>query len=401
TLRDDLLGVNIHFPAGELGRQARVLAALADGQRQLIFRHQDFDALAGFIQFKALELGRRKGVVDERPDVRRPWNHVHLFVVEFANDVFHALAAHADARADRVHLVVARINRHFGAETRFAGDPFDFNRAVVDFRNFKLKEFDDEARVGAGQNNFRPVRAQFDRLDVAADALPHLIFLRGHALAVRQQRLVFAQVQYHVRTLKPPHGTADDVPDAVLEFGENERLFRLPDFLHERLLGVLRGNAPEAGRRDFLFDFVADLSAGFEAACVEDGNLIVLGNDLVGDDELGERLDVTVFLVNLDAQFTRRADRLLGGGQQRLLHGANEDITIDALFALPKFQDCQKIRIHTLDTAFPLGEQKSRRWTSSDFGALVEPANFTVLGGSLRSLLEPVKRKQTACLLGF
>jgi hypothetical protein len=32
-----------------------------------------------------------------------------------------------------------------------------------------------------------------------------------------------------------------------------------------------------------------------------------------------------------------------------------------------------------LDTAFASGEQKSRRWVSSDFRALAEPANFTVL----------------------
>ena len=82
---------------------------------------------------------------------------------------------------------------------------------------------------------------------------------------------------------------------------------------------------------------------------------------LVGDDELGEGLDVAVFLVNLDAQFARRADRLLGGGQQGILDSADQDITVDALFALPKFQNCQKISVHTLDTAFPRGEQKSRK----------------------------------------
>ena len=76
--------------------------------------------------------------------------------------------------------------------------------------------------------------------------------------------------------------------------------------------------------------------------------------------EFGERLDVAVFLVNLDAQFARRADRLFGGGQQRILDSADEDITVDALFALPKFQNRQKICVHTLNTAFPRrGTKKS------------------------------------------
>ena len=72
------------------------------------------------------------------------------------------------------------------------------------------------------------------------------------------------------------------------------------------------------------------------------------GNDLVGDDELGEGLDVAVFLVNFDTEFPRRADRLFGGGQQSLLDSADQDITVDALLALPEFQNCQKIRVHIL-----------------------------------------------------
>ena len=32
TFGDNDFGVNVHFPAGELGRQPRVLSALADGE---------------------------------------------------------------------------------------------------------------------------------------------------------------------------------------------------------------------------------------------------------------------------------------------------------------------------------------------------------------------------------
>ena len=105
---------------------------------------------------------------------------------------------------------------------------------------------------------------------------------------------------------------------------------------------------PKPVRRDFLFDLVAHLRVRLDAARVKNGNLVVLGNDFFGDNELGERLDVAVFLVNLHAQFARRADRLLGGGQQSLLNSADQDITVDALFALPKFQDGQKICVHKL-----------------------------------------------------
>src|SRR5208282_2651147 len=44
--------------------------------------------------------------------------------------------------------------------------------------------------------------------------------------------------------------------------------------------------------------------------------------------------------------------------------------------------------------------KKVGRYASSDFRALDEPANFTVLGGRLRSWLEPVKPKQTVLIQG-
>ncbi len=103
-------------------------------------------------------------------------------------------------------------------------------------------------RVGAGQNDFRAVRAFFHGLDVAADAFADLVFLGRHAFAVRQQRLVFAQIQNHIGTFKTPHRAADDVADAIFEFGENQRFFRLPDFLHQRLFGELRRDPAKIGR---------------------------------------------------------------------------------------------------------------------------------------------------------
>src|ERR1022692_2916423 len=275
ALGDDVLGVNVHFPAGQPRRQPRVLAALADGERQLVFAHQDFHALADFVQLDAFQLRRLQRLRDKRLDVGRPRNHVHLFVVELADDVFHALAAHADAGADGIYLRVARIDRHLGAETRFARDALDLNRAVVDFRNLQLEQLDDELRVGAGQNDFRPVRAFLHGLDVAADAFADLVFLGRHALAVRQQRLVFAQVQNHIGTLEPPDRSADDFADAILELGEDQRLLRLPDFLHQRLFGELRRDAAKVGGRDFLFDLVTDLRVGGDVCGVENGEVAV------------------------------------------------------------------------------------------------------------------------------
>jgi hypothetical protein len=52
-----------------------------------------------------------------------------------------------------------------------------------------------------------------------------------------------------------------------------------------------------------------------------------------------------------------------------------------------------------LDAASYPANKKVGRYASSDLRALVEPANFTVLGDSLNICQEPVKRKQTASIL--
>ena len=118
--------------------------------------------------------------------------------------------------------------------------------------------------------------------------------------------------------------------------------------MHQRLLGVLRGDAAETLRRDFLFDFIAHFGIGLEPPRVEQGNLVVLRNDFVRDDEFGEGLDVAVFGIHLHAEFAGGADGLLGRLQQRLFDGSHENFTADAFFALPKFQSGNKICIHTL-----------------------------------------------------
>ena len=288
---------------------------------------------------KALSLAGASALVMKLRTFAIPADDVHLLVVQFADDVLHPLAAQADARADRIHLVVAGPDRQLGAEARFARDALDLDRAIVDLGNFQLEQLDDKARVGAGQNDFRSVRALLDGLDVAADAFADLVFFGRHAL-----RLGSSASYLPRSTITSERSNRRTVP-LMMSPTRSLNSVKMSAFSARRIccisacLAYWEAMRPKSGGRDFDFQFFAHLGIGLDPPGVEDGNLVVLGNDLLGDDQLGEGLDVAVLRVNDDAQFARRADRLLGGGQQRFLYRRDQDITADALFPLPEFQD--------------------------------------------------------------
>jgi hypothetical protein len=189
-------------------------------------------------------------------------------------------------------------------------------------------------------SELRAVRSLLDGLDVAPDSLADLVFLGRHPLAVRQQGLILAQIHQHVRTVESPDRAADDVAYPVLEFREDKLLLGAPDVLHEGLLGILGCDAAEAHRGYFHLDLLAGLSLGLDPPGIEYGNLVMLGDDLFGHHQLRKGADVAGLLVDHHAQFARGPHGLLGGGQKRLLDRGTEDISVDALFAFPEFQDC-------------------------------------------------------------
>src|SRR5437588_10185653 len=191
--------LNIHLPAGQFRGQARVLPALANRQGKLVFADRNSDPLIGLINLKCFQLRRRQGIGNEISDIRVPADDIHLLVVQLANNVFDPLAAQSDAGPDRIDFFVTGPNGQLGPKTGLAGDAFYFDGAIVDFRYFELEEFDDETGVRTRQNDFRTMRALFDRFDITANPLADLIFLGGHSLPVWEQGLVFAQIHNDIR----------------------------------------------------------------------------------------------------------------------------------------------------------------------------------------------------------
>ena len=133
-------GHDVDIPAGELRGEAHILAAPADGERQLLVRHHDFDALGFFVEHHLGDFGGRQRIDDEIGDIGRPRDDVDLLALQFVDHRLDAAAAHADAGADRIDRAVLGAHRDLGARARIAGDRHDFDHAVIDFRHFLAEQ---------------------------------------------------------------------------------------------------------------------------------------------------------------------------------------------------------------------------------------------------------------------
>ena len=183
-----------------------------------------------------------------------PWQLPH--------DRLHAAAAHADAGADRVHVALAGADGHLGALARLADGALDDDRAVVDLRHFHLEEPDQEPRVGARQDELRPLRVPVDVVEDRADALPLAVALGARLLVARDDRLGLAEVDDHVAALEALDRAAHQLADLREVLVVDVVALGLADLLVEHLLGRLRRDAAEADRLAVLPDLVAEREVG-------------------------------------------------------------------------------------------------------------------------------------------
>src|SRR5439155_1236394 len=101
-----------------------------------------------------LHLRRLEGFENELLRIGAPTYDVDLFVVEFADNIFDARSAHADARADRIHFLVCAPDRDFGSVTRLARDAANFHGAIGNLAHFHFEQTAHKIRMAARDDDF-------------------------------------------------------------------------------------------------------------------------------------------------------------------------------------------------------------------------------------------------------
>src|SRR2546423_1869900 len=299
-MRRSGVAIDVDFPAGQSRSQPRVLAFLADGERELIFVDGNLDALLFRIEHKVLHFRRLKRFEDELLRIGAPTNDVHLLVVQFANDVLYPRAAHADASADRIHFFIRARHRNLGSVTGFARNAADLDGAVVDLAHLELEQTPDEIRMAARDDDLRAADAVLHRDNIGAYPIPHVVILDDDTLALRHDRLEFSEIENHVGPIEPAYGPADDLAGAVLELLINHFLLDLPNALHHRLLRRLGRNPAKVLRRYFNFHLATDRGVRIDPLRLRNGNLVGRIRDVVDDEQLRQGPDLAGLRIDID-----------------------------------------------------------------------------------------------------
>ena len=161
----------------------------------------------------------------------------------------HARTARADARADRVDVVVVRRDRELGAVTGLTGDGLELDDPVDDLRHLELEQPLHETGVRARHDDLRTLGGLAHLDDVGLEPAAVVVVLVLHLLGLREQRLDLAEVEQRVAGVGLLDDAGDDVALAARVLLVLHLPLRLADALEDDLLGGLRGDATEVGGR--------------------------------------------------------------------------------------------------------------------------------------------------------
>src|SRR5688572_16684376 len=133
------LAADVDPPARDLRREARVLAFLADREREVAVRHDDVRGLLLRDDVHPDHRRRRERVRDELLGRVVVLDDLDTLATELVRDRLHAQPALADACADRVEPGLARTDRDLGTRARLARDAHDLDLPVIDLGHLELE----------------------------------------------------------------------------------------------------------------------------------------------------------------------------------------------------------------------------------------------------------------------
>ena len=283
--------LDVQVPADQFSRQTHVLAALADGQRKLVFRDDHFH--------HGIIVGLRRDAVDYRRVQRVAHVVVGIVVVlhdvdllsaQFTDHSLNTRALHAHARSDGVDVAILRTHGNLAALAGIAGDADYAHRAVVDLRHFHLEQLLDQQFAGSGEQQLRALALAFDVDQYHADAVAGVVVFGARLLAAQDDTFGAPQVDDHVATVETLGLAGEQLSDPVAVLPPDHLALCFLDLLIDHLLGGLSRDAGQRGVEivDRGLDHLSELGVFTEGLGFLDrdlgariGQVVLFDNDLL------------------------------------------------------------------------------------------------------------------------
>src|ERR1017187_4243653 len=331
-----LFALDIDLPTQQLSGKADVLALLADRKRKLRIVDDHFQLLLGELSNgNAADLGRLQRLFSKGGDLVAEFDDVDFLAAQFADDGLNAHSLHADAGADRVHILIAALDGDLGALAGFAGNGANNDRVVVDLGDFRLKQIRYQLRCGAGDDNLRSLGGAVYLEQHHAHALADRELLQAGLFALGAARFSLAQVVDHILTFNALDGGVQDFLFAVRVFLEDGVTLGFADLLEDDLLGELRGDAAQWTGIAIHADFRANFGAGSQLIGLRQRDLVegVFNLLRVRDYSLVDvSRDFAGLFIELPAHVFLGLVELARGQGNGLLDRADNDGGVNALF---------------------------------------------------------------------
>ncbi len=276
------------------------------------------------------DLRRLQGVPDEHGRIGIILQNVDFLAFQLPDDRLDARAAHADAGADRIHVIAGGVHGHLGSVAGLPDHLVDLDRAIVDLRHLELEDLADELRVRARQDDLQAGGGLLHFVDESSDAVVRPIHFPRALVLARHDAFRLAQVHEDGAVPLALVVADDHLTDLVLILRVQRILLDLAQGLSSALLGALDGDAIEVARIDLDQQFVADLRLIVVTQRVLQPDL----RDRVvnhGDDAL-LRIDGDIggVIVEADDGVLGRAESALVGCEQHVLDRLDDQVLGDA-----------------------------------------------------------------------
>ena len=260
---------------------------------------------------------------------------------------------------------------YLGARTGVARATENFDKPLIDFRHFQLEQLDQKFRRGAADKQLRATGfgTHFAQITAQTVAGAHG-FARNHVLARDEGFHIVAQVEVNIAALDALDHAHHQLAFAALIGFDHAGALGFAHFLHNYLLGGLRGDAAKGDGFNLLFYIVTGLDVGVVDASGFQGNLrqrvFHFLHTVVNHLPAAEGVVIAGFTIDVHAHVNILAVFLARGRRQRRFNRFEDNLFFHGFFVGYRIHYIENILAHISQPRYGLSYSGTSRALSMD-----------------------------------